>query len=267
MNRLLYAFAMVVTCTLGFGQLQLVGYAQEADALAKLKKAKKNHEESREAALKKWEKEIDRRIKAPKHGMTANQAIDYNQKLRAIKSLGDRYDGVPEMDAVLGLAAEYYYKLAVPRWNLYVAYEAMNRQLQHGKFKEVDQTALQEETSNFMQETEELDKIKPGNHFNGERHDPALNINVPIHLKITERNGHEFGGKIDFNNGASVFNVWGTIRGLEVEMKKVGVMVKGPERYFEYGGYVVGNRLLLNHQGITASKKFTVGWSWMKKKN
>lgn len=266
MNRLLYAFVMVVTCAVGFRQFQLVAYGQEADALSNLKKAKEDYEKAREAAVKIWEKQIERLIKAPKHALDANQAIDLNQKLKAIKSLGDRYDGVPDMDAVLGPATDYYGKLALPRWKLYLAYEAMNRQLQHGKFKEVDQEALQQETSDFMQETEELDKIKPGNHFNGERHDPALNINVPIHLKITERNGHEFRGRVDFNNGDAIFNVRGIIRGLELQMMKEGVMVRGKERYFEYSGYVIGNRMLLKHQGITTGKKFTVGWSWMKKK-
>jgi len=135
----------------------------------------------------------------------------------------------------------------------------MNRQLQHGKFKEVDQEALQQETSDFMQETEELDKIKPGNHFNGERHDPALNINVPIHLKITERNGHEFRGRVDFNNGDAIFNVRGIIRGLELQMMKEGVMVRGKERYFEYSGYVIANRMLFETSGNYDWQK-VYGW-------
>jgi len=266
MNRLLYAFVMVVTCAVGFGQFQLVAYGQEADALSNLKKAKENYEKAREAAVKIWEKQIERLIKAPKHALNANQAIEFNQKLKGIKSLGDRYDGVSDIDEVLGLAADYYKRLAFPRWNLYLAYERMNRQLQHGKFQEVDQESIQEETKEFMRETEELDKIKPGHHFFGERHDPALNANMPIHLEITNRNGHEFKGKIYLNNGVAIFNVLGTIRGLEIEMKKVEVMVKGPERYFEYYGYIVGNRMLLNHRGITSGKKLTAGWSWMKKK-
>jgi len=76
MNRLLYAFVMVVTCAVGFGQFQLVAYGQEADALSKLKKAKENYEKAREVALKKWDKQIDRLIKDPKHGLSGIRGAD-----------------------------------------------------------------------------------------------------------------------------------------------------------------------------------------------
>ena len=255
MNRFLYALVLIFTFPILPGQPEIVGFSQDAIALSNLKKAKENYERAGEDALKKWEENINNLIKAPKQGLSITQTIERNLKLKKILELGVRYDSFPDTDLALEPAAQFYASLDLPRWKLYLAYERMNRELESGKFNDPDQKAFQEEAKDFMRRTEKLDKIKPGTHFYGEQHDPALNVTVPIHLEITERNGFEFRGKMDLNNGAAVLNVLGSIRGLHLEMKKVGVMVKGGERYLECYGYAVGNRLLLNMRGIGTAKK------------
>jgi len=238
----------------------------KTDPLAALNRAKTNLANTDRAARAEWAKAIDDDIKSAVQRAGANQAIQYAQKLKQFRTFGTSYGDVPDDDLVLNLSIQYYNRIAVARWTLYQEYEKVNRRILDGKLKIVNENQIAQETLQFLKETEEIDKIKIGNTFRGFRHDPMRNMNMPIELKITERLGHEFKGRVSLNDGLGIFNVVGTVAGLQVTMKKLGPMEKGGERYFEYAGYIVGERILIKHQGVTAGRKITEGWSWMKKK-
>lgn len=263
---------MSILCNLVFGMLFAFTVCNSSpaphseDLTAKLEKAKANLNTVDRTARNDWAKAIDSRIKAASHGIGANQALQISQQLRALRTFGQGYADVPTDDSVIDLSAQYYSRIAIARWSLYLEYEKLNRLILDGKIHLANEGEVVQETIAFMKQTEEADRIKAGNSFKGYRHDPRLNMNMPIELRIKERLGHQFSGKIILNNGDSSFNVVGTVAGLQVSMKKVGVMEKGKERYFEYAGFIVGDRLLVNHQGITAGKKLTEGWSWMNRK-
>jgi hypothetical protein len=184
----------------------------QSNTYDKLVKAKEEYAESEKRALKLWENQIDAMIQSVKRMLPKNQGLQAKQNLLAIKSFGNRYDGVSTKSEVMGPAASYYKVMAEARWKLYLAYEALHRQKDFGKYKDVDAEKLEAETLDFMRETEDFDKIKPGVRFSGSRHDPMHNIHTPIEIEIVERNGHQFHAKVHFNGGRAIFHVAGSVQ-------------------------------------------------------